>query len=93
MPRQKKESPDFPALTPEDAAAINNADEAGLRRTIEEAATAEMSVKAAMDVDSDVQAAKTKLKEVTAGYKEDMKRERQRRQMAYHRLEHLGKVE
>lgn len=80
-------------LTPDELAALDNADEAGLRKIIETAATGELSIKAAMDADADVTAAKLKLKEVTKPFKDDMKRERDRKRFAYARLETMGKVE
>lgn len=80
-------------LTPDELTAIDNADEMGLRKLIETAATAELSIKAAMNADADVTAAKLKLKEVCKDYKSDMKRERDRKRAAYARLETMGKVE
>lgn len=83
----------YTALSPDDAAAIDNADEARLRKIIEEAGTAECSIKNALAADGDVEAAKKKYKDLAQPFRDDMKREKQRREMAYERLEAMGKVE
>ena len=82
----------YPALTAEEAADIDNADEARLRKIIEEAGTAECSVKEALAADDDVTAAKVKLKELTQDYRDDIKRENQRRKKAFDRLMEMGKA-
>lgn len=92
-PKSAEPKSKYTALSPDDAVAIEAADEARLRKIIEEAGTAECSIKNALAENEDVDGAKKKYKELAQPFRDDMKRERQRREMAYERLEAMGKVE
>lgn len=91
MPKTPKDK--YPALSPDEVQDIDSADEQRLRKIIEEAGSAECSVKNALAADADVTAAKAKLKELTTPYRDDIKREVQKRTKAYDRLMEMGKAE
>ncbi len=86
--RTKKEATG--PLTPADEVAIDGANAEGLQRMIRDAAIVIAETDAAERQDADVQAAKMKLKELTADYRADRKREKARIRRAYERLEQIG---
>ena len=86
--RTKKETTG--PLTPADEVAIDGANAEGLQCMIRDAAIVIAETDAAERQDADVQAAKMKLKELTADYRADRKREKARIRRAYERLEQIG---
>lgn len=92
MAKQQRKQKTAGPLTQNEIDEIMSADPTRLDQIISQGAKAIEAIDAAERENEDVQAAKTKLKELVTPFRDDRKRERARVRMAYQCLEASGKA-